>query len=660
MSQNCKSTHLQKQVEDREQLETRGYGTFPGVFVPVTITLLGLIIFLRLGWITGHAGLLGSWSIITLTYLIITCTSLSMSSIISNIRTGACSAYSIIAQSLGLEVGGSVGLPLYLSQSLSVAIYIIGFREGWLYIFPHHHPIIIDFTALLAMLIITLISLRLAFHLQYLILGLIMLAIVSFALNHPQLETQSIVWWGDFSGMLSGSTGGFGGELNFWLLFSIFFPVGTGILAGANLSGDLSHPRKSVPRGTISAIGFTYILYMGLAFLFIRLVPLDQLQDNFIVMIDYSLSSTAVIAGLLGATFSSGLATLLGAPRILESLDEHEILPFKDYFTRNSLDRQPHNAILFTGIIIALVLLLRDLNIIAPLITMFFLITFGLINLVIVIEKKLDMISFRPTLELPIWIPLLGLLGCLMTVFIISPTFGLIAVITVTIIYYHLSQKTLEAPEYGDIRSGLMVSLSEWAAKQVISIPSSNERAWKPNLLVPVQDPRELHGTFDFLVNLTRPRGSIQLLGISNQQNRRNIQQELPELAEDFRQEKIFTHCTIINSESFDEGVSNAIQALSGTFFQPNIIFLTTPPKQHEEAYRKVILRARRLGLGVQLLAEDPLAKLGRRRSINVWLKDQSPNWELSFDLGNIDLQLLTAYKLRRNWGGKIRIIMAV
>ncbi len=662
MTKNSKprDDSLQEQVEDQEKLEVKGYGAFSGVFVPVTVTLLGLILFLRQGWIVGQAGLLGSWTIITLTYAIITCTALSMSIIISNLRTGACSAYSIIAQSLGLEVGGSVGLPLYLSQALSVTIFIIGFREGWLYIFPEHPGILVDFGTLVLMLVITLISLKLAFRLQYLILGLILVSIGSFVLNYPNLEAQPIVWWGEYSGAIFEGIDILGSELNFWLLFAIFFPVGTGIVAGANLSGELREPQKSVPAGTIGGIGVTYLIYMALAFLFIRMIPLEELQQNFLAMADYSLVSEIVLVGLLGATFSSGLALMMGAPRVLESLDEHEILPTRGNFIRKTEDSQPRNAILLTALIVALTLLLRDLNLIAPLITMFFLITFTLINFVVVLEKKLDMISFRPTLELPVWIPLVGLFGCLTSVFIISPTFGLIAFATVIILYYHLSRKTLEAPEYGDIRSGLMFSLAEWSAKQVESIPSTNERAWKPNLLVPVRDCRELHGTFDFLINLTRPRGSIHLLGLRGEDSHENIHQELSELADDFRQEKIFTRCTIMHSDEFEEGVSNAIQALSGAFFRPNILFLTTPPEKYEDSHRKVILRARRLGLGVQLLAEDPLAKLGRRRSINVWLKDQSPDWELSFELGNIDLQLLTAYKLRRNWGGKMQVIMAV
>ena len=120
------------------------FGTFGGVFTPTLLTILGVIMYLRLGWVVGNAGLLGTWLIIIISFGITLCTALSMSAITTNIRIGAGGAYAIVSQALGLEVGGSLGIPRYVSQGLAVTMYIFGFREGWLGIFPDHNAFVVD------------------------------------------------------------------------------------------------------------------------------------------------------------------------------------------------------------------------------------------------------------------------------------------------------------------------------------------------------------------------------------------------------------------------------------------------------------------------------------------------------------------------------------
>lgn len=131
---------LQKESAKRDEPAKRRklFGTFGGVFTPTLLTILGVIMYLRQGWVVGNAGLLGAWLIILLSFTITGFTGLSLSSVATNIRIGAGGAFSVISQSLGLEVGGSIGVPLYVSQALAVVMYIFGFRAGWLWIFPEH------------------------------------------------------------------------------------------------------------------------------------------------------------------------------------------------------------------------------------------------------------------------------------------------------------------------------------------------------------------------------------------------------------------------------------------------------------------------------------------------------------------------------------------
>jgi solute carrier family 12 sodium/potassium/chloride transporter 2 len=187
---------LAEQVKEKKQTESKAFGTFSGVFAPTLLTILSVIMFLREGWVVGNAGLLGAWLIILVAFGI---TGLSLSSITTNIRIGAGGAFSVISQSLGLEVGGSIGVPLYLSQALAVSMYIFGFRAGWLWIFPDHPALIVDLVTFGVLFAIAFISAGLAFKIQYLIMAVVALSLISVAGAVFQGSMQhSVQWWGNF------------------------------------------------------------------------------------------------------------------------------------------------------------------------------------------------------------------------------------------------------------------------------------------------------------------------------------------------------------------------------------------------------------------------------------------------------------------------------
>ncbi len=151
----------------------RRLGTFGGVFTPTLLTILGVIMYLRLGWVVGNGGLLGGLMVIGLALGITTATGLSLASIATNTRLGTGGPYAIITRSLGREVGGSVGVPLFVSQTLAVAMYIFGFREGWLWIFPSHPPLLVDVGTFLVVFGIAMVSAEVAFRIQYVIMAVI-------------------------------------------------------------------------------------------------------------------------------------------------------------------------------------------------------------------------------------------------------------------------------------------------------------------------------------------------------------------------------------------------------------------------------------------------------------------------------------------------------
>ncbi|WP_420380158.1 amino acid permease [Gilvibacter sp.] len=636
------------------------FGTFGGVFTPTLLTILGVIMYLRMGWVVGNAGLLGAWLVIIISFLITLCTALSMSAITTNIRIGAGGAYAIISQSLGLEVGGSLGIPRYISQGLAVTMYIFGFREGWLGIFPEHNAFLVDVCVFAGLITIAYISANLAIKIQYIIMVIIIASLVSVVLaaydGSMQIPTSEALSWGSFKGS---PENGFKGS-NFWLVFAVFFPAATGIMAGANMSGELKDPRSSIPKGTLWAIGVSFVIYMLLAFWLARSASETELISNYNIIIEKAYVGPLIIAGILGATFSSALASLVGSSRILFAMGEHQVLPKSKFLAGTSANGQPRNAMIVTGILIFATMLLRNLNAVAPLVTLFFLVTYAMINIVVIIEQNLGLISYRPLFKVRRWIPWLGLISSVLAMFIINPTISLVTIGIVLAVYWYLSRQNLETP-FEDVRSGLFVSFAEWAAKHTWGMKKMQQRAWKPNLMVPVRDLTGARGNFDFLRNIAHPKGSIKLLGIEPSSEGSTMGEQLESLAQSFRDKDVFSSWTIINTTEFAKGVNYGNQALLGAFFRPNIVFLNLQAHDdYESELRPVIRECIRLEIGCVVYQQHPTALLGQRDTINVWLSSRKDNWNLGWDIGNLDLSTLIAYKLMKNWQAKIRLVMVI
>ncbi len=646
-------------LEDQLQAKpVRRFGTFGGVFTPTLLTILGVIMYLRLGWVIGNAGILGGLLVILLAYGITICTGLAMSSITSNIRLGAGGAYAIISQSLGLEVGGSLGIPRYLSQALAITLYIFGFREAWLWVFPAQPAFMVDLIVFACLWGIAYKSAHLAIRVQYLIMVVIGISLVSIAVAAFSGSMVNPVHgsglWGSFRGA---PETGFSGT-SFWIVFAVFFPAATGIMAGANMSGELRDPRRSIPVGTMAAIGVSLVVYLFLGYWIARSATPDELVGNYYVIIDKAAWGPAVLAGVFGATFSSALASMVGSARILQAMGQHRVMPKSDWIGTLTRKGEPRNSMLITGAIVMLTLLMRDLNAIAPLITMFFLVTYAMLNLVVVIEQSLGLVSFRPLFRVHRIVPVLGLIGSVFAMFIINPVISLVAVTLVVIFYGVLARRRLDAP-FEDVRSGLFVAFSEWAAKKAANMPSLQQRAWKPNLLIPVVDLEELRGSFTIIEDIAFPKGAVKLLGINP--GTPGFVNKLKRLGQAFRERGVFSLTMVVENTPYTTGVITGMQVLHGTFFRPNIVLLNKPADaQRTKAYGSVLGRASELGLGVLIHAPHLVAGHGQRRSINVWIRDRSPDWQLRWDVGNLDLAILIAYKLARNWKAQMRIITVI
>jgi amino acid transporter len=637
------------------------FGTFTGVFTPTLLTIFGVIMYVRIGWAVGNAGLMGAWLVMGLAIAITAATSLSLSSIATNTRIGAGGPYAIMNRSLGLEVGGSIGLSLYLTRPLGVAMYIIGFREGWLWVFPHHPPIVVDLAVFAVLTGISYVSANLAFRIQFLIMAIIAGSLVSIFGSPVTLNpVTEITWWGEYPGFVED---GFQGA-DFWIVFAVFFPASTGILAGANMSGDLKDPRRSIPAGTLWALGISSLVYLALAWWVARAGTPEELTRDYNLAIDRSLWPPLVLAGLLGATASSALAGLVGGPRILMAMGENRIVPFGEVLARTGPDGNPRAAIAVTAALTLAFIMVRDLNTIAPLVTMFFLITYGMLNVVVLVEGRLGLVSFRPTLRIPLLVPLIGLVGTVFSMFIVNPSFGLVAVGLVIASYIWIRRRGRRA-HIEDVRSSVFVAVAQWAASRVTDTEHENKRAWKPNLLVPVRRPERVAGESNLLLDLTRPDGSIALLGLTGSQDPKPFRARLVALSESFRRRRIHSSVAVLRSDDGAGAILGALESLQAAFFRPNVLLLNLGSDATQDVVADLpgfVEAASAVGVGMVVVAMHPLAGLGQRRRVNLWVRPAPGTWDpvAAFSSGNLNLNLLMGYRLMRQWRAEVNLLTVV
>ena len=455
-----------------EAVKKRGYhfGTFKGVFTPSILTILGVIMYLRLGWVLGNAGLPKTLLIVTLASSITFLTGLSLAALATNMKVGGGGAYFIISRSLGLESGAAVGLPLYLAQALGIAFYISGFSEAFTGIYPEFAPRVVGVVTLVVLALIAWISANLALRVQYIVLALIAASLVSFfAGGSPETGTVE-------------AAAGLSSTLPFWAVFAVFFPAVTGIEAGIAMSGDLKDPSRSLPLGTIGAVLTGYLVYLAIPiFLTFTVADRSTFLSDPLIMQKVARWGNLIVYGVWAASLSSAIGALLGAPRTLQALARDGVLPrFIGRGYGNGKDPRTATAISF---LIALAgILLGGINVIAPVLSMFFLTSYGLLNLSAGLEELISTPSWRPKFHIPAAVSLAGFFGCFAAMLMINAGATFAAAAVSASVYFFMKKRALRA-RWGDVRfAALMFGVREIIYS--LAGQRHDEKTWKPNILV--------------------------------------------------------------------------------------------------------------------------------------------------------------------------------
>ncbi len=625
-------------MQQSEKTTTPGrFGTFGGVFTPCTLTILGVIMFLRFGEVVGNAGVLHAIVIVLTAKLITLLTALSLSATATNTRVKGGGAYYLISRSLGIEFGGAIGVVFYVSQAIAAALYVMGFTEALLAVIPALSvaPRLVATVVNGFVFVCVYIGAGWTIKVQYVILGLLGLAIASFVLGALQL-------W-DYTLLVSNLGSSYATGHNYWIMFALFFPAVTGIMAGANMSGDLKDPGRSIPRGTLLAILFTTVVYLVFAVLLGASSSREALQSDSMIVSRVAVLPVLILIGVFAATLSSALGSMMGAPRILQALARDNVLPFLKPFAKGSgAAGEPRRATVLSFAIAQGGIMLGDLNAIAPVITMFFMITYGAINAATFFEAFSGNPSYRPTFRWCHWtVSLAGSLLCGAVMFLINPAWAIVSVIAMAGIFVYLRRQELES-SWGDVVSGTLFDRVRRNLLQLEDV-AYHAKNWRPAILIMgggsgerlymAAQGRRLAGSHGLLI-----LGHV-LTGNADELLERHgsIQHALRKQIADNALEA-FPVVTI--APELTQGIASLIQCCGVGAIRPNMVLFgwNTHPERRD-AFEENLCTVVRLGRSMAVLrCLEPPEDIWEVRpgTVDVWWQGEGPNGNLMLLLAHL------------------------
>ncbi|HSN53439.1 MAG TPA: hypothetical protein VLT32_02150 [Candidatus Sulfomarinibacteraceae bacterium] len=584
-------------------------GAFLGVFTPSILTILGVILFLRAGWVVGNVGLLPALLIIVIAHAITIATALSVSAVATNMHVGAGGAYYIISRSLGLEFGGAIGVPLFLAQAFSVTLYSFGLAESLGLLWP---DLPLRPVAAVTVVVVSLIagkSADFALRLQVPVMAAIGVALLMLFAGVPGRAQESVTLW-------SGVEGG----ASFWVVFAVFFPAVTGLMAGVSLSGDLADPKRAIPRGTVAAVLVGFAVYLAVPIALAAAAEPQALVDNSLIWFSIALVPALIFPGLWGAILSSAVGSMLGAPRTLEALAEDRVLP--RVLTRRPLGIGGPSVAHLGATALALAAVgLGDLNAVAPVLTMFFLTTYGMINLVAGLEELSGAPSYRPTIKVWWGISLAGAAGCFWVMALINPVAAVVAVVVEVGLYLVLRRRSLSA-SWGDMRYGTMMSLVRGILLRIRHLPMA-PRNWRPHILVFAGDLDRRLDLVRFAAWLNQDRGllSVCRLLVGEIEDTADLKTaEAREMQDRLDHEGLTAFSEVHSVQSFEFGAIAVAQAHGIAGLGSNCIMFGWSGKPDRRAsVLRIMRRASLLGKSTVIcrIAQRSWAPTPRR--IDVW-----------------------------------------
>lgn len=634
-----------------------GLGTFAGVFTPSILTILGIILFLRTGFVTGNAGLGGTLLIIATATAVSVLTSISLAAIATNINVRGGGDYYLISRTLGLEFGGAIGIVLFAAQSISVAFYAIGFGEAVASLAGWEGRLVVQLIAAGAVAVLFVLAWAgadVASRFQFVVMALLVLALLSFFLGAVgAFDTQR----------LADSWAAPAGAVGYWAAFALFFPAVTGFTQGVSMSGDLRDPGRSLPTGTFLAVGISTVVYVAVVVLLAAGVPLTALlDDDGTAMREIALVGVLVSIGVIAATLSSAMASMLGAPRIMQSMAADRVFPLMGGLARgHGPSGNPRNALVVSLGIAVLTIGLGSIDVIAPVVSMFFLISYGLLNYATYYEARAASPSFRPRFRyFDKRVSLAGALLCAAAMIAINPAAGAGSIIVLFLVYQYLSRR--ELPElWAD------AAHSHHFRRAVENIHALDDqiehpRNWRPQILVFSADAARRGRLLRFAKWIEGDSGltaAFRIVVGEGVRKRIEADEQEAELQAEIQALGLRVHGRAVLAADGMEALPVIVQSFGLGRIEANLVLFGWPESPDPDrlgTYVGAMRDVARLGVSVMSLSTDELrwgrlTAVGSRR-IDVWWVDS--------DSGR--LAVLAAYLCTRNpsWrSASIRLLIS-
>lgn len=622
----------------------RRFGTAP-VFLTAISTILGAILFLRFGYAVGNVGLLGAVVLILIGHAVTIPTGLAIAEIATNLKVEGGGEYFIISRSFGATVGGAIGISLYFSQAISVAFYLIAFAEafrplfGWIQaqtgFSPDARLISVPAGIILSALIIRR-GANIGVSALWVVVSILVVALGAFFLGSPTPEAPSEL-------LLFNRVAGHDG---LFYVFAIIFPAFTGMTAGVGLSGDLKNPRRSIPLGTLGATLTGMAVYILVVIKLASCASADQLAANQFIMSDIALWGPIIPIGLAAATMSSAIGSILVAPRTLQALGADAVLPIHKANQILSLGKgetnEPVNATIFTAAIILVFVSLGNVDFVAKIISMFFMITYGTLCTISFLEHFAGNPSYRPTFRTKWYLSLLGAVAAFIMMFQMSTLYAALAVVVMSLIYLWIRRSRRGERDLAMVVKGVLFQMTRQLQvliqKKQAKVDMSN---WRPSFIAISRNSLTRLGPFDLLRWISHYYGFGSFIhfikGPLTEETNIEAQATLTKLIHQVEVSRAGMYVDTIISPSFKTGVAQIVQ-IPGIAGMDNNSILFEFRKNDEEELQDILEGchfASVVGFNICILRSSD-KHFGYRRTIHVWL---TPG-----DISNANLMLILAY----------------
>jgi amino acid transporter len=632
---------------EKAQSRGHGFGTFP-VFLAAISTILGAIMFLRFGWAVGNVGVWGALGIVLVGHAITIPTALAISEIATNKKVEGGGEYYIISRSFGTNIGAAIGISLYISQAISVAFYLIAFSLAFKPFYPAIESVI-GFKPIGQMF-----SIPMAIILSLLVIkkgasmGVVLLRIV------VAILTLSLIMF-----FLGGhwNFANLKGTMNFpktgtsWVVaFAVCFPAFTGMTAGVGLSGDLKNPKRSIPLGTLLATLFGALVYVLIILKLGMNGTHKQLAGDELFMAQVATWGPIIFIGLAAATLSSAIGSLLIAPRTLQALTGDKVFPSQKvngWLNKGKGEaNEPLNATYITLVIAFVVIILGDVNMVAKIVSQFFMVTYGALCLISVLEHFAASPSYRPSFKSRWWISLIGTIGCF-TMMLLMEVFAALFALAVMLLIYISVRRTNKNDDRGvamlfkGALFQIIRKLQIWMQKNRTQIKGTD---WRPSFIAISGDTFKRISSFDLLRWIAHRHGFgtyfHYIKGMLSKGSKKQATEDLNRIIQLTDTSKAGIYAGTIISPSFITAVAQIIQIPGVSGMDNNgIIFEFSKEEMDDSETMKNILT----GVQIALTSDFNICVLrsseyrcGFKTTIHLWLTKKQ--------LANSNLMILLAY----------------